>query len=201
MRIEIFRIFSHDGANILSVSRRSFVLSAIATAATGTHASAQCAPVSLGIPNIVQETAVWCWAAVAQQIIYWRTGSAPSQSDLVALAYGMPAGSCYGNPQCFVTGSLTEIQALIAHFGGAFSDLASPAGPQPLYHTLAAGRPVIVAVQSSPFAGRVVVLNGIECFGPNIILHVNDPMSWSIFSQPVSFWQLLPYWRYAIVVA
>ena len=38
----------------------------------GISRQATAQPVDLGIPNVPQETDVWCWAAVAEQIIRWR---------------------------------------------------------------------------------------------------------------------------------
>ena len=45
-------------------------------------------PVDLGIQNIPQETPLWCWAAVAQQIIFALRGpnGTPHQCGLVAIA-------------------------------------------------------------------------------------------------------------------
>lgn len=50
-------------------------------------AQAMPSPVQLGIPNLPQETQVWCWAAVAQQIIAHSRGAAytPPQCALVAV--------------------------------------------------------------------------------------------------------------------
>lgn len=162
-------------------------------------------PVDLNIPNIPQQTPVWCWAAVAQQIISASNGgTAPPQCALVAVANGAHPGVCceQGHPACLTTGSLQQIQTLILHFGGHFSAIAPPAHPMALYQTLASGRAIIMAVQSSPFSGHVVVLRGMTWVqtptGVEAVLHINDPLSY--FTQPVPFSQLLPYWQAAIVV-
>ena len=163
-------------------------------------------PVDLGVPNLTQQTQVWCWAAVAQQIIYWLQGDSPPQCALVEAANGAPPEVCcvYQNPGCFTTGSLSQIQFLISYFGGSSSSLAPPADPMTVYNTLASGRPIIMAVQNSPFSGHVVVLTGMSWvpgnFGPEPVLHINDPLSWSFFGQPVAYVQLLPFWSAAIVV-
>ena len=60
------------------LSRRAFVGGAVAALATS-KARAQCAPVDLGIQNIVQNMSNWCWVAAAQQVINWATGNAPQQ--------------------------------------------------------------------------------------------------------------------------
>ena len=184
------------------LSRRSFVLGGTAAGLLSRKVAAQCAPVDLGIPNISQETMVWCWVAVAQQIIFWKTGSAPSQCALVAMANAVhPANCCGGNPQCHVTGQLQQIQYLIAQFGGSMSTISPPAGPGPVYNTLLARQAIIMAVQSSPYMGHVVVIRGMSCYGSNPILHINDPMGWPMLSQPTPFQQIMPYWSAAIVVA
>ena len=40
------------------------------------------------------------------------------------------------------------------------------------------GRPIVLAVRSSPFSCHVVVLRGMGCWGPEPILHINDPLAW-----------------------
>lgn len=183
------------------IGRRELILGAASSCLLGRHAYSQCAPVDLGIRNIRQETQVWCWAAVAQQIIHWRTGNSPPQCALVAMANNAhPQFCCTGNPQCLVTGSLQQIQWLIGQFGFSYSTIAPPAGPVPVYETISARRPIIMAVYSSPYSGHVVVIRGMSCMGPNPVLHINDPIGWSEFAQPVAFHHMLPYWRHAIVV-
>lgn len=187
------------------MDRREFVLGGASAAAgmffQSTPSMAQCAPIDLGIINIPQQTQVWCWAAVSEQIITWIAGSSPPQCALVAIANNAPPGyCCSGNPQCLVTGHLQQISFLIAQFGGVYSTFAAPAGPSSVYNTLASGRAIIMAVQTSPFVGHVVVLRGMSCAGSHPILHINDPIGWPFFSQPVHFGQIAPYWQSAIVV-
>jgi hypothetical protein len=163
-------------------------------------------PVDLGIQNIPQETPVWCWAAVAQQIIFASRGpnGTPPQCGLVAIASNAPPQYCCQQPTpCMRTGHLQEIQGLILHFGGRLSSLAPPADPMTVYQTLASRRPIIMAVQSSPYSGHVVVIRGMAWvstpMGIQPVLYVNDPMGF--FTQPVPFINILPYWRAAIVVS
>jgi hypothetical protein len=170
-----------------------------------TPVAAQPPPVDMPIRNIPQDTSVWCWAAVAQQIIdYTRgPGQSPPQCALVALAYGSPPGACCNrNPQCWVTGSLPQIQSLIGYFGGRYSALAPPADPMTLYQTLAAGRPIILFVRSGLMTSHVVVLRGMHFIpvpgGYEAVLHVNDPLGY--YTQPVLFSQLVGIWMGAIVV-
>lgn len=162
-------------------------------------------PVDLGIQNILQETDVWCWAAVAQQIIVAvrGPGGTPPQCALVAMASNLhPAVCCQNYAACRRTGQLHEIQNLILAFGGRYSSLAQPADPMTLYQTLAMRRAVIMAVQSSPYSGHVVVIRGMAWvptpMGVQPVLYINDPMSY--FTQPVPFASIAQYWQSAIVV-
>ena len=71
-------------------------------------------PVDVPISNIPQDTPVWCWAAVAQQIIMAIRGpqNTPPQCALVATANGAHPGVCCNgyNPACVRTGSIPQIQ-------------------------------------------------------------------------------------------
>jgi hypothetical protein len=165
-------------------------------------------PVDLGIQNIPQQTAVWCWAAVAQQIIAALRGpaSTPPQCALVAQAYGVAPATCcagYGNPACVRTGSMAQVRALIYAFGGAPSQLAPPTDPMTIYQTLASRRAIILHVKSSISTSHVVIVRGMA-FVPNgfggvhPVLYINDPMSY--FTQPVAFAAILPIWIEALVV-
>lgn len=163
-------------------------------------------PVDIPIQNVQQETPVWCWAAVAQQIIAAAQGApaTPPQCALVATAYGAPSGACcdFPNPACVRTGSIPQIQGLIAQFGGHYSNYAPPANPMLLYNTLASGHPVILQLQTGPGSAHVVVVRGMSFMqtpmGVQPVLHINDPMA--IFTQPVPFAQIVPRWVSAIVV-
>ena len=162
-------------------------------------------PVDLGIQNLPQETQVWCWAAVAQQIIMASRGpqQTPAQCALVAIANGAHPQVCcaQANPACVRTGALQQIQFLIAHFGGRYSTLAPPADPMTLYQTLASGKAVILHIASGQM-NHVVVLRGMwfqqTQFGVQPMLAINDPLA--LFTQPVAYAQLVQMWRAAIVV-
>lgn len=162
-------------------------------------------PIDLGIQNIPQQTEVWCWAAVAQQIIYHVNGSAntPSQCQLVAAAFNAaPQYCCQAPTPCMTAGSLQQIQALIAYFGGHWSSLSLPANPMTVYQTLTSGKAIIMAVQSSPYSGHVVVIRGMAwiptLMGTQPVLYINDPMAY--FTQPIPFVNIAQYWGAAIVV-
>jgi hypothetical protein len=188
---------------MLKTARLSTLL--LLVIANGYQPQVNANPIDLGIPNLPQETDVWCWAAVTRQILVTLQGhTAPQQCELVAAASGAHPGYCCGNfNNCRRTGGLHEIQQLIAHYGGRYSNLALPTDPMTLYNTIAMRRAVIMAVQMSPYGpGHVVVIRGMRIvptpMGPMALLLINDPMAW--FSQEVPYQQLLPYWRSAIVV-
>jgi hypothetical protein len=137
-------------------------------------------PVDLGIRNIMQETDVWCWAAVAQQVITSRKGTSPPQCALVAMVHGRyPSYCCPHYERCAVPGSLHQIQTLIRNFGQRTSALAAPSSATSLYRTLKAGHPIILAIRGSR-TGHAIVLTGMSWTngrrGPEAVLHVNDPL-------------------------
>lgn len=164
-------------------------------------------PIDLGIINLPQNGPVWCWAAVARQIIAWKRqnlSAAPEQCALVAMANGAPPPVCCAgvNPACNITGSIPQIQGLIANFGASYSSVAPPANPMVLYNTLASGRPIILQIATGPGMAHVVVLQGMQWYqtpmGPRAMLHINDPMN--IYPAPVPFENIAPIWMSAIVV-
>jgi hypothetical protein len=156
-------------------------------------------PVDLGIRNIRQETDVWCWAAVAQQVIVKRRGRSPPQCALVAMVHGRyPSYCCPHYERCAVPGSLAQIQTLIRNFGQRSSSLGPPTDAMTLYRTLRAGHPIILAVRNSPYSGHVVVLTGMTWVAGEAVLHINDPLE--VVPARLTWRALLPRWRAAIVV-
>lgn len=183
------------------------LLAVAAIPATADHAAAEMRalppPVDLGIRNIRQETDVWCWAAVAQQVITKRKGQSPPQCALVAMVHGRyPSHCCPHYERCAVPGSLGQIQTLIRNFGQRSSALGPPTGAMTLYRTLRAGHPIILAIRNSPYSGHVVVLTGMTwtngAAGPEAVLHVNDPLM--VIPSRLAWRDLVPRWRAAIVV-
>lgn len=163
-------------------------------------------PIDLPIQNISQQTTVWCWAAVAQQIIHYKHGPAKtmSQCQLVAIANNTnPNYCCFNYNNCAVTGDTNKIQQLLYYFGGSASSYAPPTDPMTLYNTLAQGKPVIIEL-SQLYQGmtHVVVVRGMGFaqtpMGIIPVLHINDPMS--RYTQPVPFHQIAPLWKSAIVI-
>ncbi|PKF33389.1 papain-like cysteine protease family protein [Acinetobacter proteolyticus] len=165
-------------------------------------------PIDLPIKNIPQETHVWCWAAVVQQIMLFKKGPAntPPQCGLVAAANGVNPNYCCANlGNCAVTGDASKIQKLLYYFNGSATTYTFPANPMALYQTLAQGQPVIIEL-SQPYLGmtHVVVVRGMgfaqTSFGIVPVLHINDPMGHPGYTQPVPFDQIAPLWKSAIVV-
>ena len=187
------------------MKRMLWTLALLLSHALNAHAQTP-PPVDLPIPNIPQETPVWCWAAVAQQIIHATHGPAqtPPQCALVAIGNGAHPAVCCNqpNPACVRTGSFPQIAGLIAQFGGRTSNYAPPANPMALYQTLASGRAIILHIRSGAMSTHVVVLRGMSFmqtpYGVEPVLHINDPLAY--YTQPVPFSQLLPVWIDALVV-
>jgi hypothetical protein len=159
--------------------------------------------VDLGIRNIMQDTDVWCWAAVAQQVIVKRKGRSPPQCALVAMVHGRyPSFCCPHYERCAVAGSLRQIQVLIRNFGQRTTTLSPPTDAMSLYRTLRSGHPIILAIRNSQFTGHVVVLTGMTWIdganGQEALLHVNDPLR--VIPNRLAFRALVPRWQAAIVV-
>lgn len=162
--------------------------------------------VELPIRNILQETPVWCWAAVSEQIVVSMRGRAatPRQCAMVAVAKNAsPAACCQYPMNCAVTGGLGDIQNLILYFGGSTSQILPPTDPQTLYGTLASGHPIIMQLQMDQGGmAHVVVIRGMaivpSAWGPRAFLFINDPLQ--IYTQPIPFEDIIPMWRVAIVV-
>ncbi len=151
------------------------------------------APVHVNVPNRMQQTTVWCWAAVSQQIIEWSNGTSPSQCTLVAVANNTSPAMCCGNthPTCVRTGTMMQVQNLIATYSGHSSHVIQPSfDPLGLYVYLAQGRPIILQVRTNFTATHVVVIVGISFMrtqhGSIAMIEVNDPMSMHTLSIPYS---------------
>ncbi len=160
-------------------------------------------PVDLGIRNIMQDTDVWCWAAVAQQVIVKRRGKSPPQCALVAMVHGRyPSFCCPHYERCAVSGSLRQIQTLIRNFGHRTTTLSAPSNAMSLYRTLRQGHPIIMALRNSQVTGHAVVLTGMTWTegpkGPEAVLHVNDPLR--VLPNRLAYSALAPRWQAAIVV-
>jgi hypothetical protein len=124
------------------------------------RARAQIGPIDLGIPYMPQQTQVWCWLACAEMIIRWKNGgSGPSQCEMASVANMAPSPMCCSPPNpmvmqaCVRTGSLQEIQGLIATFGHSASSITQPGSPYDLYQTLNQRRAIIKSCGGDPRHG------------------------------------------------
>ena len=184
-----------------NLTRRVFIGGAVAALATP-QAQAQCAPIDLGIQNTLQVMSNWCWVAAAQQVIYWATGNAPQQCELVSLvAQSSPQITCT-QPQAFNhPASFQPIAFLIQQFIGAHSSMSGPGSPQQVYQTISARRPVIMLVYPGfSQVGHFVVVRGVSCLGPELVFHLNDPLNFSGFPRYVPYSQIAQMWHSALVV-
>ncbi len=181
----------------------AYLLIGFAVAPAAAQVRALPPPVDLGIRNIMQDTDVWCWAAVAQQVIVKRRGKSPPQCALVAMVHGRyPSFCCPHYERCAVAGSLRQIQTLIRNFGHRTTSLSAPTDAMSLYRLLRQGHPIILAIRNSQVSGHVVVLTGMTwtdgANGPEAVLHVNDPLR--VLPARLAFRALAPRWQAAIVV-
>lgn len=163
-------------------------------------------PVNLPIQNIQQQTGVWCWAAVAQQIIAAAQGPGrtPPQCALVEAANGASPGACCNaaGHACVSMGSMQQIEDLIDRFSGHNASYAPPADAMTIYRSLAAGNPVIMQLNSGPQRAHVIVVRGMSFvqtrYGVVPMLYVNDPRAG--VSRMVRFDRIAPRWMSAMVV-
>ena len=184
-----------------SILKLAFLLCLIAPT---TNISSQIPPpIDLGIQNLRQQNQMWCWAAAAQQVIFWINGSSPQQCELVAAANGVLSDDCCSdNQSCSVPGGFEQIQTLILQYGGHYSGIAPPANPTVIYNTLSQGKAIILFLRRNQLIGHYVVLRGMAWvtspYGVQPVFYINDPMA--IYTQPVYFADLVSIWAGAIVV-
>jgi len=163
-------------------------------------------PAHVYVPNRLQQTPVWCWAAVSEQIIEWSKGFSPPQCALVAIANNLSPATCCGrpNPACVHTGTMSQVQSLIAIYGGRPSHIIHPSfDPLSLHVHLIQGKPIILQVRTNPSATHVVVIVGISFMKDKngtmfAWLHANDPMS--MYTQPILYNKIYPLIVNALVI-
>lgn len=164
-------------------------------------------PINLRVWGATAEASIWPWATVARRIIAWKHGGltgAPRECALVAMSQGArPEICCAGpNPACLVTGSIPQIQMLMASFGANSSMMAPPKNPMDLYNILSSGRPMILQINSGTGMSHVVIIQGIEwretASGPRALLSVGDPMN--LFLDAVPFETIASLWMTGFAV-
>jgi len=140
--------------------------------------------VYIDIENRMQQTPVWCWVAVAEQLIEHSRGTSPAQCALVAAANGTaPVYCCSGlNSQCVRSGTMDQLRTLLLAYGRyASTVIPAPLDPMVLYRHLVDGHPIVLQVRTSSNTTHVVVLKGMR-FTRNSYglleawIIVNDPM-------------------------
>ena len=182
-------------------SRRGFIGGGLAAIMAG-NASAQCAPIDLGIQNIPQEMPNWCWVAAAQQIIFWATGDAPPQCAMAGMANNVqPQYACAAPGQMNVPGYMQQIAALISRFVGAHSMMGGPGTAEQVYETIYYNRPIIMLVNPGfSQVGHFVVIRAVSCGSGELLIHLNDPLNFPGFSTTVTYGQIARMWTAALVV-
>lgn len=170
-------------------------------------------PVVLNVPLELQQTPVWCWAAVTQMAIEYRRGSSLEQCQILERVHGLPPGACCMPPmlQCaHAAQGLQDIQRILLALGGVMSDHTPPLQPMQLYSILRQGDPVIVHIMSSMVSSHVVIARGMRFqmqavmtpFGPSYrivpIVLVNDPLSF--IPSEVPYERFSGIWMDALIV-
>lgn len=177
---------------------RCFPKSMVAACLWFSIASFAKADAFLNVPHFQQQTPVWCWVAAAQQLVAFKTGSAPPQCAMVEAIHGAPGACCsLGHQGCVHTGSFAQVASLIAYFGGSYSTYVLPANAAVIENTLLAGRPIIAQIVTGGASTHVVVISGIW-MGPNPVLRINDPMAVAPYQMPFSV--LVSVWVDGLVI-
>lgn|GEM_PF-2406973 len=171
-------------------------------------------PVVLPVPIALQETPVWCWAAVTEMSLRYRTGQSLAQCQMLEQIHGFPPGACCVPPaqQCARPAQgLQEVQQALMAFGGVRSIHTTPLAPMQLYSILQHGDPVIVHIRSGVVSSHVVVARGMRFEAMPIqtpwggviyqtmpFVLVNDPLSFMPNSVPYP--QLANIWLDALII-
>ena len=154
-------------------------------------------PIRHAVPFHAQKTMVWCWVAAAEMVAeYYARQPVPEQCAMLQMQYGAPC--CIDPTPCLRPGAITEVQALVAHFGCRFSGVAPPANGFVLYDALKRG-PIIMHTRQG--AGHFVVATGMRVmatpYGPCGMVSIHDPL---LGPYEIDFPTLLQNWDAAVVV-
>lgn len=124
----------------------------------------------LSVPLVLQQTPVWCWAAVSEMVFrYYRTGF--EQCQILSAWYRAPC--CGAASQfCQTTASIEVIRETLGGFGIRSIHFPGPISFQAVQSEINAGRPIIVAYRGSS-AGHVVVIHGYDARGN---VYIRDPL-------------------------
>ena len=160
-------------------------------------------PVDIRVPLVNQKAEEWCWLAVAQMAIQFRTGHAPDQCEMLSLENPRERKACCAAPfRCERKGTMEDIQAVLLEYGKVKSDLVPPVNFGELYNAIRQGDPVIIAYESAPNKFHVVVARGMKFLGDEEritpLVLVNDPMA----AQPlwVPYKRIRETWTATLIV-
>jgi hypothetical protein len=160
------------------------------------------------VPNVVQETPNWCWAAVTQQVLLYTTGRKPPRQCVIAAAgLGRNVGRCCDDyTACDATLNMQGVQELLNRMGGGPAWGEALLDAEAVYEELRRGRIIIAGLWDTDVDGHVVVIRGLEwepwllspLLGDRAILRVNDPSGF--FADMVPYSRLAKYWRASMIV-
>ncbi len=168
-------------------------------------------PVFLPVPEVTEQTPIWCWLAVSEMGLRYRRGGSPKQCQMLEIGLRTLPGYCCSAPQrCLRAGSMEEIRRILGVLGGIHTQSAGPLQPMALYQVLRSGSPVIAAISTGSSIGHTIMIRGMRFesrtvwtpFGPRTeqvpIVLINDPMSY--FAHEVPYATLQRQWLSSIVV-
>ncbi|WP_448207732.1 papain-like cysteine protease family protein [Azospirillum sp. sgz302134] len=170
-------------ASALALAAWSLPSPATAEPDTGPEMGRDLGNVDLGIPNIRQDSASWCWVATAKQLIRWEIPDFDlPQCRMLEIAKNVAPGECCDHPdRCQEDGTLLGIGYLVELFTGIRARPAPVYSVERIHALLKRGHPVVLALQNGPEQGHAVVLRGIEYMQTMRdavpILLLNDPIS------------------------
>lgn len=162
----------------------------------------------LRVAPVVQETAVWCWAASAEMVLRkFRfpnlNPAADYQCAIVAVAGG-PASSCWYDCYTCVSaiGPIENLRPVLSNYAywskyyidASLPDVSSvhlysPLGRRAIRDQIDRGRPIIAGITPSGFGlpglpGHGVVIVGYEKTASGFFVYVNDPWPYFLSATP-----------------
>lgn len=150
-------------------------------------------PVSLFLPNHIQQSRNWCWAAVARQLIARHDGpDAPFQCELAARAKGVSAHACcLGSRACRGVADMDELKALLLSEGLGARRLRDWS-PLALHAELVRGRLLVLGLREPDRPGHLVVAKGMRWIAGEPWFLINDPEG--LRPREMSYRQLAAVW-------
>ena len=182
---------------------RSLLLLYVAAAIAASPARTSAATERLPIAPVMQQTPVWCWAAVGEMVLrYYDYPSINPAGNYQCGIVGSLGGACWANCGYCVTsigsadGLIAAIESyqaladsLVRHRGESFSlDATGALDPDEIVGEIDGSRPVIAGISPSGNGWRyppglsehVALIVGYRDDGPDLVLVVNDPMPYAL---------------------